>query len=360
MTSEVPARRPSRREFSALAASAPLAANFSIPGWAQNAKATSDARAGRAMMMAASVLLTGSRPEVRNRLSFDFDAPERHRWTYVPGQRAGVTLDDMEPDERKLAMNLLAASLSRTGYEKATGVMKLAAVLKETRRFGRGQGAYAFAVFGKPAPENLWGWRVEGHHLSLNFTNVGDRVISATPHCVCADPMDVTLGLYAGLAPIERDDYLGRDLARNLDPAQLARAHRTGDVPNDVRAGPRRAEIAIEPGGVAFPELSNETQRHLMLGIAETYISNLPDDLAKVQMARLDGAARDELRFEWAGGFERSDLHYYRLSGPALSIEFSTRERVSHVHTLWREPGNDFGRAELAAAGRKELPPESA
>jgi len=312
------------------------------------------------MRLAAAVLLAGARPDVRKKLSFDFDAPERHRWTYVPGQRPGVTLDDMEQDERKLAMNLLAASLSRTGYEKATGVMKLAAVLKETRKFGRGQGAYAFAVFGKPEPDTVWGWRVEGHHLSLNFTSFGDRVLSATPHCVCADPMEVTVGLFAGLSPIHREDYIGRDLARNLDAEQLARTRRAGDVPNNVRAGPHRAEIAAEPGGIAFTELSDETQRHLMLGIAETYISNLPDALARAHMARLERAARDALRFEWAGGFETSDLHYYRLHGPALNIEYSTRERVSHVHTLWREPGNDFGRAQLAAAGQKALPPESA
>lgn len=312
------------------------------------------------MYLAASVFLSGVRPDVRDKLSFPFDAPERHRWTYVPGRRAGITLDDMEPNERKLAMNLLAASLSRTGYEKATGVMKLAAVLKETRGFGRGQGAYTFAIFGKPEPDTVWGWRVEGHHLSLNFTSFGDRVISVTPHCVCADPMEVTVGLYAGIAPIHREDYIGRDLVRNLDAEQLARTRRAGDVPNDVRAGPRRAEIAVEAGGIAFSELSNETQRHLMLGIAETYISNLPRDLADAQMARLEGATRNALRFEWAGGFETSDLHYYRLHGPALSIEFSTRERVSHVHTLWREPGNDFGRAALAAAGQKDLPPESA
>lgn len=360
MTSEFPSRHPSRREFAALAASATVVANLPIASQAQASKEASEARAGHAMRLAATSLLVGARPEVRKRLSFAFDAPERHRWTYVPGERAGVTLDDMEPDERKLAMNLLAASLSRTGYEKATNVMKLAAVLKETRGFGRGQGAYAFAIFGKLEPDSLWGWRVEGHHLSLNFTSFGDRVISVTPHCVCADPMEVSVGLYAGLAPIYREDYIGRDLARNLDDAQLARTRRAGDVPSDVRAGPRRAEIAVEGGGIAFSELSNETQRHLMLGIAETYISNLPDDLAKAQMARLEGAARDSLRFEWAGGFETSDLHYYRLHGPALSIEFSTRERVSHVHTLWREPGNDFGRAGLIAVGQTDLPPESA
>jgi hypothetical protein len=360
MTSELASRGPSRREFAALASSATLAANLSIPGWAQVPKEGADAPTGLSMRAAAAALLVGLRPEARSKISYAFDGPERHRWTYVPGSRAGVTLDDMEPDERKLAMNLLAASLSRTGYEKATGVMKLAAVLKETRGFGRGQGAYAFAVFGKLEPDSLWGWRIEGHHLSLNFTSFGDRVISATPHCVCADPMEVTLGLHAGLAPIEREDYIGRDLVRNLDSGQLARTLRTGDVPNDVRAGPHRAENATESGGIAFAELSNETQRHLMLGIAETYISNLPHDLAHAYMTRLEGAARDGLRFEWAGGFETSDLHYYRLHAPGLSIEFSTRERVSHVHTLWREPGNDFGRAALAAIGQTDLPPQSA
>ncbi len=312
------------------------------------------------MRKAAVALVFGVRAELRNQLTFPFDAPERYRWTYVPGRRPGLTLDDMSSAERELAMALLASSLSRTGLEKATGVMKLAAVLKDLRGFGRGAGAYAFAIFGDPEKDGAWGWRIEGHHLSLNFTAMGDRIISATPHCVCADPMEVTEGLYSGLAPIHREDYMGRDLARNLDPTQLSRTRRAGEVPDNVRAGPRRAEVATEPGGIAYTDLSDETQRHLMLGIAETYISNLPDDLARAQMARLDGTARDALRFEWAGGFETTDLHYYRLHAPTLSIEYSTRQLASHVHTLWREPGNDFGRAALVAAGVSSLPPEGA
>lgn len=312
------------------------------------------------MRKSAMALVSGLRAEARNQLTFSFSAPERHRWTYVPGRRAGLTLDDMTPRERELAMALLAASLSRTGYEKATGVMSLAAVLRETRGWGRGSGAYAFAVFGEPQAGGPWGWRVEGHHLSLNFTLLDDRVLSATPHCVCADPTEVTSGAFTGLAPIHREDYMGRDLARNLDPAQMSHARRPGEVPRDVRAGPRRAEVAKEAGGIAYTDLSDETQRHLILGIAETYISNLPHDLAHAHMARLGGAARDSLHFEWVGGFDTSDLHYYRLHGPALSIEYATRERASHVHTLWREPGNDFGRAALAAAGEQSLPPEGA
>lgn len=346
----------SRRDLAALIAGA--AAHVGLP---MSARALSPAdSSGAAMRKAAVALLFGIRAEVRGQLTFAFDAPERHRWTYVPGRRAGITLDDMTADERELAMALLASSLSRSGLEKATGVMKLAAVLKDLRGFGRGAGAYAFAVFGDPEADRPWGWRIEGHHLSLNFTALGDRVISTTPHCVCADPMEVTEGLYAGLAPIHREDYIGRDLARNLDGGQLSRTRRAGEVPNNVRAGPRHAELATEPGGISYAELSDETQRHLMLGIAETYISNLPHDLAHAQMARLEGAARDTLRFQWVGGFETIDLHYYRLHGPTLSIEYATRQFASHVHTLWREPGNDFGRAVLAAAGAPALPPEGA
>ena len=347
---------PSRREFAALMAGAALPVSALMPARAEVAASSP----GADMRKAAVALVFGVRAELRNQLTFEFKAPERHRWAYVPGRRAGVTLDDMSSAERELGMTLLASSLSRTGLEKATGVMKLAAVLKDSRGFGRGPGAYAFVVFGDPEKDAPWGWRVEGHHLSLNFTAIGDRIISTTPHCVCADPMEVTEGLHAGLAPIHREDYIGRDLARNLDAAQLSRTRRVGDVPNDVRAGPRRADIAAEPGGIAYPELTDETQRHLMLGIAETYASNLPNDLARAQMARLDGTARDGLRFEWAGGFETTDLHYYRLHGATLSIEYSTRQLASHVHTLWREPGNDFGRAALAAIGEQTLPPENA
>ncbi len=314
---------------------------------------------GRAMQAAAGALLEGLKPGTHSQIAFAFTAPERHRWTYVPGRRAGVFLDDMSTAERARAMALMGASLSAEGYNKATGVMKLAAVLQQTRGFGRGPGAYAFAVFGDPHSGQPWGWRVEGHHLSLHFTAIGDQVISTTPHCVCADPTEVRDGEYAGLMPVDREDYMGCDLARNLDADQLKRAMSMETVPNDVRAGPRRA-MAIAPAGIAFRELTTETQRHLVLGVVETYVSNLPADLAKTQMTRLVDEARDALHFEWAGGFELTDLHYYRLSGPTVSIEYSTRDRATHVHTLWRDPGNDFGRATLASAGIETLPPEGA
>lgn len=341
----------SRRHFPALIAGAAVATT--LPVRAQSG------RSGATIRQAAVDLLSGVGSEVRAAIAFPFSAAERHRWTYVPGRRAGVMLDDMSARERELAMALLAASLSERGYAKAAGVMTLASVLRETRGFGRGSGAYAFAVFGDPAAGGAWGWRVEGHHLSLHFTGFDDAIISATPHCVCADPTEVLEGPHAGLAPLDREDYIGRDLARNLSAEQMDTARLEGAVSNDIRAGPRRAALA-DRGGISYAELTDETQRHLMLGLAETYLSNLPRELADAQMSRLTGLDRDSLRFQWVGGFEMTDLHYYRLHGPTLAIEYATRERATHVHTIWREPGNDFGRAQLAQAGVETLPPEGA
>ena len=343
----------SRRQLPVLMAGA--AAATTLPVRAQQPGITT----GAAIRQAAADLLGGVGSQVRAAIAFPFSAPERHRWTYVPGRRAGVMLDDMGARERDLAMALLAASLSDRGYVKATGVMTLASVLRETRGFGRGSGAYAFAVFGDPTSGGAWGWRMEGHHLSLNFTGFDDAIISTTPHCVCADPTEVLEGPHAGLAPLDREDYIGRDLARNLGAEQMTKARLDREVPNDIRAGPRRAALA-DNGGIAYTELTDETQRHLMLGLAETYLSNLPRVFADAQMARLTGPNRDGMRFQWAGGLETSDLHYYRLHGPTLAIEYATRERATHVHTIWREPGNDFGRAQLAQAGVETLPPEGA
>ncbi len=344
-----------RRKFGTLVSGMTFSAALPVHGLAQGGIQT-----GSAVRRAATALLAGVRSEARAKLGFSFVAPERHRWRYVPGIRPGLMLEEMARSEQDLAHALMAVALSPVGYAKATGVMKLANVLQESRDYGRGSGAYAFAIFGDPSAGGAWGWRVEGHHLSLNFTLLDDRVISATPHCVCADPMEVTKGGFARLKPLDRDEYMGRDLARNLDERQVAHARMAGPVPRNVRAGPGQAEIFGRSKGIAFRALNDETQRHLILGLAETYVSNLPRDLADAEMAKLSGPARDDLRFQWSGGFETSDLHYYRLHGPSLLIEYSTRERPTHVHTLWREPGNDFGRAQLAAADHPVLPPASA
>jgi hypothetical protein len=348
-----------RRQLARVLAGAGAAMGVPAAASSREAAPAASRKSGVAIRAAADALLAGAGPACRAKLTFPFGAPERHGWRYVPGVRPGLDLGEMTNAERTLALALLAASLGRAGYAKATGVIRLADVLRVTRGWGRGSGAYAFAVFGDPSHAGPWGWRVEGHHLSLNFTLIGEEVVSTTPHCVCADPDEVMEGPLTGLRPLDREDYIARDLAGSFDAAQMAMARRAGDVPSDVQAGPGRASALDAPGGIGFAALTDETQHHLMFGVAECYVGNLPYDLATALMRKI-AADHDRLRFQWAGGLERSDLRYYRMTGPGLLIEYSTRERANHIHTLWREPGNDFGRGSLMAAGLGPLPPSDA
>ncbi|MFC3124934.1 DUF3500 domain-containing protein [Pseudoroseomonas globiformis] len=298
---------------------------------------------GVRMRDAAVALLEGSSVASRDALRFAFDAPLRRQWRYTPGPRQGLNLGSMRSTEQELAGALLASGLSPAGLTQARGVMQLADELRAARGSGGGSGAYAVALFGDPASGGAWGWRLEGHHLSLNFTMRGTEILSATPHCVCADPMEVERGEHAGLAPLDRERYMARDLARSLAEPQMALARMPGPVPRDIQAGPGRDSTKFDLVGLPYAALTSETQRHLMLGLAETYLMHLPADLARPELARVSGSGRTTLRFAWAGGLEEDAQQAYRLQGDGLFIEYSTRGRPDHVHTLYRRPGLDFG-----------------
>ena len=331
-----------RRQLLAIAAVAPFAA--SLP----SARASQPGDAA-AMRQAATALLRAAEGGQGQRLHAEFASPRRTRWHYVPGTRDGLALAQVSKPLADRVQDLLRVSLSAAGLEKVQGVLELAKLPGSER----GAGSHALMVFGEPAATGAWGWRLDGHHLSLNFTILDDRIVSTTPLFVGADPNPV-------LAPLFRERYMGRDLARSLTPAQLARARGAGGLPSDVLAGPGRAAIIRDAEGVSFRELGEETQRHLMLGLAESYLGTLASPHARARLAQLTGPARDELRFAWRGGLEESDRCYYRLHGETLWIEYATRMQADHVHTLWREPGNDFGRAALSATGLAgAIPPQA-
>lgn len=325
-----------------------LAALAAAP-WPARAQA-SPGRDAAPMREAALALLRDAGESLRGRLlAAPFDAPARTRWSYLPGPRTGLALGDMPGPLHARGEALLRQALSAGGLVKVQGVIALAQA--QQPRYGGPQAPlHAFAFFGEPAARGAWGWRLEGHHLSVNVTVLDDRVVSATPLFLGADPMDTDPGGHGGLPPLHRERYMGRDLARSLTPAQLLQAGQEAAVPADVLAGPGRDAPAAK--GIACAQLGDETQRHLILGLAQTFFDNLPQAAARAQLARLDGPARDGLRFVWHGGLGADAVCYWRLQGETVLIEYATRRRADHVHTLWREPGNDFGRAALAGAGR--------
>lgn len=278
---------------------------------------------------------------------FPLDADERTRWNFVPmkGQRQGLALEDMSVLQKEALHELLRSALSTKGYLKATYIQQLERILSEIENNPdyRNPSHYYLTVFGTPTAEGAWGWRFEGHHLSLNFAIVGDE-LAVTPSFLGSNPAVVREGPYAGLEVLHEEIHLARQLMASLSEAQKASAIISDQAPRDIITGNQREVMLDEFEGLPYAEMTADQQDMLVLLIT-AYTSNLSPDVAKKQFDRITGAGLASLHFAWAGSLTPGEGHYYRIHGPATLIEYdNTQNDANHVHTVWRDFENDFGR----------------
>src|SRR5438067_5128336 len=180
--------------------------------------------AAEEMAAAANKFLASLDAGQKAKASFDFKGDERSNWHFIPKERKGLTIKEMAPEQRKLARALLASGLSQRGYGKATNIMSLEPVLHElegaARKFPRDPELYHFFIFGQPGPKETWGWRLEGHHVSVNFTIVKGEFIAATPSFLGANPAEVRQGPRTGLRVLAKEEDLGRQFVKSLTDEQ--------------------------------------------------------------------------------------------------------------------------------------------
>lgn len=281
---------------------------------------------------------------------FPFGDDARRDWHYVPRARPGLALRDMTLAQQAAATALLRAGLSAGGAACAEAIMALEAVLAElegaSRRF-RDPTNYAFVVFGVPgvAP---WGWRVEGHHLSVNVTVAAPGHVAVTPLFTGSNPARITAGPRAGERVQKLEVELGLALVQSLDARQLAGALLQASSFGDIISGPGRPDALATPQGLAVSDLT-EPQQAKLLQLVETYVGLARDEFGRPYM-ELVRAGLGKTRFAWAGGQRLGSAFYYRVHGPRVLIELdNTQGGGNHVHSVWRDPVNDFGRDDLRA-----------
>ena len=296
------------------------------------------------MADAAAALLAslsdGQRAAVRFPLT---DETERRNWHYTPRERRGLALRVMSQSQRRLAYGLVSAALSLEAYAKATAVVMLERVLDriEGGRRARDPGDYFTSVFGDPT-SGAWGWRFEGHHVSLNYTLSGGGVASCTPCFLGSNPAELTHRGRLVSRPLAEEEDLARELLSGLDPDRRARAVVSATAPHDLLSGNRPAVGEVGPGGLAAVDME-APGREILWALVRCYLERAPADVATAHEQRLS-AEVERIRFVWAGDDRSRRPHYYRLEGPALLIEYdNTQDDANHVHSVWREPGNDFG-----------------
>jgi hypothetical protein len=286
----------------------------------------------------------------------------------------------MTDRQQVLAQQLLASALSLPGYTQALSIMAFENVLRElnSARAGlvaaefRHPGKYQFSFFGEPQAEQTWAWRMVGHHVALNFTIVDGRYVAPTPLLFGSEPAQ-----FGVFRPLIDDEDRGFLLLDGLDAAQRAQAvihdvappdfvtrvvKKLGDeeLPGDHELGFDHYVISdhdrqmlkwVRQQARGLPGAAmSARQLALFRDIIAAYVARLPEAPARLHLERLERAGLEQFTFAWAGQTERGRPHYYRVQGPSFLVEFENAQlgaglpgEGNHIHTVWRDPDNDFG-----------------
>jgi hypothetical protein len=304
------------------------------------------AKAAGEMATAALNFWVALTPEQQQKAGFDFKDDERLNWHFVPRARNGLPWKDMTVTQRHLAHAFLASGLGQRGYIKATSVMSLEEILKEMEGDSgarRNPELYYFSVFGKPGPNATWGWRVEGHHLALNFTIVSGKAMAGAPSFLGSNPAEVRQGPRRGLRVLAAEEDLGRQLVKSLNDEQRQVAVTSNKAPSDILTGNKRKITLGAPKGLPLARMTTE-QQAVLKALVNEYAHRLRREMAEQDLAKIQAAGWDKVHFEWQGGLEPGEGHYYNIQGPTFLAEYdNTQNNANHVHAVWRDPANDFG-----------------
>ena len=306
--------------------------------------ASADAGIAAKMRSAAQAMVASVDGGKRSRLVLDFASDKRTDWHYTPRSRPGLSFADLDPAQRDAVHRLLRTALTAAGHRKVTNIIELELVLREVETFGlfRDPEKYFLVLFGAPDATRPWGWRFEGHHLSLSFTLRGDA-IATTPSFFGANPAEVSAGPKKGLRTLADEEDEGRKFLAMLDAGQrgiaLIDPRPYGDIVtrNADRASP------LESRGLEAKALT-PSQKDQLRKVIETHAAAFEAPLRDARLARASEAF-DTIRFAWAGATERGKPHYYRVQGPQFLIEYdASQDGGNHIHTVWRDFNGDFGR----------------
>ncbi len=318
-------------------------------GLAPHTHEAAAAKASREMAGAAKNLWASLTPDQKLKIGFDFNDPLRFDWHFIPRPRKGLPLKEMSGEQKALAHALLASGMSQSGYIKAETIISLEQILASIEQ-GRGPvrdpELYFFNIFGNPdssASKEPWGWRLEGHHLALNFTIVGDKGAVGGPTFMGTNPGEVKSGPRQGLRILAEEEELARNLVKSLDEGQRKKAIVQKEAPKEILSLAARKATPLQPAGILMPDL-NADQKELLNSIIVLYAERLRPELAANDLGKILKAGVDKIGFAWAGELERGKPHYYRIQGPTFLVEYdNTQNNANHVHSVWRDFENDFG-----------------
>jgi len=297
------------------------------------------------MAIAANAFLAGLDKQQAEKARFPFDSDQRENWGYVPRNRKGIALENLDDKQTALVRDLLKTALSDPGLKKVDAIMTLEAFLLEIEKRPalRNPKAYFTSVFGEPSAKGTWAWRFEGHHLSLNYTVVDGKAVAVTPSFFATNPAEVTIDHeMKGMRPLHAEEALARALVTTLKENGKDVVF-SEKPPGEILTGEDRAVKQLEPVGIRATEMT-ATQQQALMELIEVYANRHRKEIAESEIQKIK-ADFENLRFGWAGGLKRGEPYYYRIQGTTFLVEVvNVQNNGNHIHTTWRDTAKDFGR----------------
>ncbi|MBM3807924.1 MAG: DUF3500 domain-containing protein [Acidimicrobiia bacterium] len=310
-------------------------------------------KSAAAMANAATTFVDSLSAEQKARGVMPFESDDRLRWHFVPNEmfpRKGLMIKEMNETQRRLAHDLLRSGLSAQGYAKVSGIIELEDILRLLEnggKFPRDKEQYYFTVFGAPGPKGSWGWRVEGHHVSLRVAVVNGAAtgdVSSSPMFLGTNPAEVRDGDKKGWRVLAAEEDAGRALVLALSADLQKQAIANPVAPSDIVTMNKHDITPLPDQGVLYSALPAQ-QQALLMQLIEVYTGNMEADLAAERLARIKAGGLDKIRFAWLGETEKGKKHYYMVQGPSFLIEYdNTQNNGNHIHSVWRDFNGDFGR----------------
>jgi hypothetical protein len=315
------------------------------------AQAQSSSSVASTIVAGANGFLSSLDEGQRSKVLFDFnDAAQRVKWSNLPTTmvaRAGLKMGDLSEAQKKAAMGLLAATLSKRGYDKVLAIMggdealKTAGGARGATMFGRD--LYYISILGKPSVKDPWMLQFGGHHLALNITMVGREDI-LTPSHTAAQPAKYTVD-GTTVRPLGGENDKAFALINALDEGQRKQAILNYKVA-DLVLGPGKDGKTIQPEGIKCSAM-NASQQAMLLDLAGEWAGIINEPAAAARMAEIK-ANLAETWFAWSGPTTNGMPAYYRIQGPAVVIEYAPQplggDPTMHIHTMYRDPTNDYGK----------------
>ena len=285
------------------------------------------------------------------RALYPFDVDERYNFHFFPkDNRKGIMVNDLTPAQKQAAFNLVRTSLSEQAVTKVKAIMQLDNVLKAMEHRGpqdhfRDTGKYYFTVFGIPANNTVWGWRLEGHHISFNFSADKGQLVSGTPGFLGSNPAIVQDGPQKGEQVLKDEADMGFSLLLSFSEDQLKIVRIDTTAPNEIITFVSRKAMLLHPEGLNYSQMTPKQQEQL-LQLVRLYVNRYTRLFADKMLKEIEQAGLNNLSFAWAGNTEPvvGKPHYYRIQGPTIIIEYdNSQNNANHVHSVVRDLKNDFG-----------------